>query len=398
MNDQNLKLRNCIVMMVFLVFIGFFGIAYIVVPDREYSELENRYLTTFPEFSWRRLLSGEFMSDFDSYTADQIYGKDLFVTGHVAYNRMLGIKEINGVLIGRDDYLIQDYQEPGDILDKNLQYIQGFAQEHPDITMTMLLAPNVNAVYPEELPAFAQTYPQDAVITQVENTLTTENMTVVDVTDALLQQKDRGVYYKTDHHWTTLGAFFAYKELCGTLDIPARHLDDYEKVTIETPFYGSLYSKAPVIGSEGDEISLYLNPTGQYQVTYVNEGKRSASMYEESYLTKKDKYAVFFGGNYALVTIENPTYRQNVPAGSGVQPETVDSEADQRDEVLIIKDSYANAIVPFLADHYRMIHMIDLRYYHEDLDEYIRDHHIQQIIFIHNVDFLSTDNSFVWLK
>ncbi|MBQ8983317.1 MAG: hypothetical protein IJ079_06980 [Lachnospiraceae bacterium] len=391
MENHKSKLYNFIIIMVFLTFIGFFGIAYIIVPDREYSELENRYLTTFPELSWERLMSGEFMSDFDSYTADQIYGKDLFVKGNVVYNRMLGIKEINGVLIGRDGYLIQDYQAPGSVLNQNLQSIQNFAEAHPEADMTLLLAPNVNEIYPEKLPTFAQTYPQSEVIARAEETLDAANLKVVDVTDILTDQKSRDMYYKTDHHWTTLGAFMAYKELCDASGRPSRHLDDYEMITLDTPFYGSLYSKAPVTESEGDEITFYRNPLGQYKVTYVNEGIVTDSMYDSQYLDRKDKYAVFFGGNYALITIENLVF-------DGLLATAEEESGTDSGEVLILKDSYANALIPFLADDYAKLHVIDLRYYHDDLGAYMEENHIRQVILIHNVDFLSTDNSFVWLE
>ena len=391
MKERNSNTHNIIIILVFVCFLGFFGIAYIVVPDREYSELENRYLTTFPELTAERLFNGEFMSDFDSYTADQIYGKDLFVKGNVAYNRMLGIKEINQVFIGKENYLIQDYQEPGDLLDENLASIEEFAEAHPELPIAVLLAPNANEIYPEMLPSFVKTYPQSRVMVRANAVLSADNLTFVDATGALAAKKDENMYYKTDHHWTTDGAYSAYQELCGAIGLTPKKLEEYERIEIQTPFYGSLYSKAPVTGNPGDHMTLYRSPDEGYRVTYVMEDRTEDSLYDESYLTKKDQYAVFFGGNYAYVKIENEKLQS---------ANIVDSEITgvKTGNVLVIKDSYANALIPFLADQYADIHMLDLRYYHDDISKLIEENEIGQVIFIHNVDFLSTDNSFVWLN
>lgn len=385
--------KNIIVIVVFVIFIAYFGLSYIIFPEREFSEMENRYLETFPEFSWENFINGDFSEDFESYTADQIFGKDLFVKGHVAYSRALGISEVNQVFFGKEGYLIQDYQEPDSVFSDNLNYILTFAQEHPEIDMTFLVAPNVNEIYPEYLPDFATTYPQSQVIAKMENTLApvledadqtdgksgeiTGNLTIVDVTDTLMEHKSEYIYYGTDHHWTSLGAFYAYKELCDALGIQANAIDTYEIQDIEEPFYGTLYSKAPAFRQEGDRVSLYINPEGEYQVDYINENRTADSMYDMDYAQQKDKYAIFFGGNYALTVIH--------------------SNSGNQEKVLIIKDSYANSVVPFLADHYNEIHMMDLRYYHGDVDAYVEDNHITKVIFIHNVDFLSTDNCFLWL-
>ncbi len=414
MQERNaLNLKNKIVILVFVIFIAFFGISYIMIPEREFSEMENRYLTTFPEFSRENFLSGDYTADFEAYTADQIVGKDVFVKGHVAYSRALGISEINQVYFGKEGYLIQDYQEPGAVLSDNLNYILAFAREHPNVELTFLIAPNVNEIYPEYLPDFATTYPQSQVIDTMEHALapvlkdadeagmastdltltdadkvsgneeagksseTVRNLTIVDVTDTLIEHKSDYIFYKTDHHWTTLGAYYAYEELCDALEIQAKSMDCYEIQSIEEPFYGTLYSKAPAFRQESDTVSLFVNPEGVYQVNYVNENKSADSMYNMDYAQQKDKYSIFFGGNYALTVIQ--------------------SNSENQEKVLIIKDSYANSVIPFLADNYSEIHMMDLRYYHNDVSAYIEEHDITKVIFIQNVDFLSTENCFLWL-
>ena len=142
---------------------------------------------------------------------------------------------------------------------------------------------------------------------------------------------------------------------------------------------------------------------------YVNENKMSDSLYDMSFAEKKDKYAIFFGGNYALIHIMGESGHKNSSDSESIETEAQElliSEGNVKSEsiettneesVLIIKDSYGNSVVPFLAEHYSNIYMMDLRYYHENVDEFIEAHNVSKIIFIHNVDFISTDNCFLWL-
>ena len=374
---QQDRTKNIIIVIFFLVFLGFFGLGYIVYPDRDFSEMENRYLEELPSFTWKDFLSGDFAERFEKYTADQIIGKDFFVKSQVAYKRVLGISEINQVYFAENGYLIQDYQEPGEVFSDNLEYICEFANENPEVDMTFLIIPNASEIYPEYLPEFAETYSQSEVIDTMKERLTKSNVKMVDATDTLLQHKDEDIYYKTDHHFTSLGAYYTYQTLCGEMGIQPHDKSFYGIENIEEPFLGSLYSKAPAFHQMSDCMELFKNNSGEYSVEYVNENRTEPSMYNMEYATRKDKYAVFFGGNYALTVIN--------------------SNSDNQEKILVIKDSYANSVVPFLADHYDEVHMMDLRYYHDDVNAYIEENDIQKVIFIHNVDFISTDNCFLWL-
>lgn len=369
-------MRNKIEILLFLIFIIFFGLGYVFFEQREFSEMENRYLTTRPEFTWKSFIEGDYTEEFEAYTADQIIGKDAFVQSNVAVNRMLGVSEINQVYIGKEGYLIQDYQEPGNILDENLAYLRAFANENPEVEMTFLVIPNVNEIYPEYLPQFAETYPQSDVIDEVQSALIPE-MTVIDGTKALQAHKDEELYYKTDHHWTSLGAYYVYESFCHALSMEATPLEEFEHLQVKEEFYGSLYSKVPMAGQESDVVDIYMNPNGVYTVTNVTEQKQMNSLLDMSYAVRKDKYSVFFGGNYPLLVIE--------------------SNSSNEEKVLIIKDSYANCMMPMLVDHYSEVHMMDLRYYHEDVGTYLQEQEITNVIFIHNVDYISTDNNFLWL-
>lgn len=369
-------MRNKVEIIVFIIFLSVFGFGYLFFKQREFSELENNYLSLCPKFTWESFLNGDFSEDFDEYTADQILGKDVFVKLNVAMNRSCGITEINDVYFGREGRLIQDYQAPGSVLDENLTYLRRFAEENSEIDMTMLVIPNANEIYPEELPAFAETCEQAGIISRIRSGLG-NSISVVDATDILMEHKEEVIYYKTDHHWTTLGAYYGYTALCQEMGLSASAMEEYDILTVSEPFYGSLYSKAPAFRQKNDELQLFYNADGKYEVEYPLESRTTDSMYNMEYVERKDKYAIFFGGNYPLTRIK--------------------SNSSNQEKVLIIKDSYANCLVPMLADNYSEIHMIDLRYYHEDVGEYLQENGIKTVIFIHNVDFISTDNNFLWL-
>ena len=113
---------------------------------------------------------------------------------------------------------------------------------------------------------------------------------------------------------------------------------------------------------------------------YVSENKFVYSMMEKSYLEKKDKYASFFGGNFA---------QMKITAKNSVSDE----------KILVLKDSYANSLIPFLADRFAEVYVIDLRYFHfEKVSDIIAENEIDRVLMVYNVDFLNEDRNFIWLE
>lgn len=369
-------MRNRISAMIFLIFILLFGVGFWVFPDREFSDLENRNLTMRPEFSVASLMSGEFTSTFESYMSDQLPGKDLFVQGKVDGMRLMGQKLQNGVFFGRDGYMIQQFTQPTDQLQKNLDAIKTFAQSISQ-PVTMLIAPNASEIYADKLPAMTTCYSQKKVIGQVVSQLS-DCMMIADPTELLAAHKEEEIYFRTDHHWTARGAYYGYQSLCEALQIEADPLSDYQEHQVSDAFYGSLYSKAPSIRVKPDTLTLYERPDGVYSVKYVQENETSDSLYVMDNLKKKDKYTVFLGGNHPYITI--------------------DSNAKSDERVLVVKDSYAHDLLPYLADTYAHLYVVDLRYFHQDIHTFMEENKIDRVIMIHNVDFLSTDVNFLWLN
>ena len=286
-------------------------------------------------------------------------------------------KENNGVFFGKDGFLIEPFEKPGDQFDKNMDYVKRFAAYAEGIQSYMLLAPTSIALYEDKLPLFAQTASErDAFETAKEELASV--MDVIDVYDTLKSHNNEQIYFKTDHHWTMRGAYLAYRELAKALGIKPYEKDDFRIETVSENFFGTLHSKTNTIGIEPDKIEVYLPKFDTTQTVTYEDGRQSDSLYEWGYLEKKDKYSLFLDGNHALVTIKT-----GVSNGR---------------KLAVVKDSYAHALIPFLANHFEEIHVLDLRYYHSDILTYMTEQNISEVLFLYNIANFAKDPNVIWLS
>lgn len=370
--------KNKIVVVVFLCFLGGVGVWNFLSEDRHFSEQENRILAQMPTFSMKRFFSGEFMEEFEAYITDQFSWKESWLTLKNATDKLLLKKEHNGVYFAQDDFLLERFEEPGEQLQKNIKSMSYFANKTKEMPISFLLIPTSVEIYQEKLPLYAHSFSQKQVIIQVEKELPT-SIQMIDVYNALRENKDKNLYFRTDHHWTMRGAYEAYVVTAKALGLTPYVLDDFVIETVSTSFLGTLYSKANAFGIKPDEIEVFY-PTFPvtYNVTY-DEGRSSVhSLYESSYLMKKDQYSFFLNGNHSLVKIQ--------------------SSIENGRRLLIIKDSYAHIFIPFLANHFEEIHVVDLRYFHTNLYTYIKENRISESLFLYNISNFSTDSNMVWLQ
>ena len=192
----------------------------------------------------------------------------------------------------------------------------------------------------------------------------------MDVTKTLKRHSSRYLYYKTDHHWTSLAAAYAYQEIAPVMNLYNPDLDSYTVYTVSDSFEGTLSSKA---GSHAarDTVEIYVPDTNiEYFVSYP-DGTDIRSFYNRNALNQKDHYTVFFGGNYSRLDIT--------------------ATADTGRNLLIFKDSYANCLVPFLYPYFDHITMIDPRYYYDNVDLAIRSENITDVLFLYNLDTFLAD-------
>lgn len=348
----------------------------IFTPNRNFSEKENRVLSSRPEMNLSQITSGRFGSKYETYVNDQFVLRDFWVTLKAGCDQIMGKVEENGVYLGKDGYLLESFHAPTqERLDSTLSAMTSFANNHPDLKQYALIVPNAVSILKDKLPAAAPQDSQNPYLDQVKSTLESNGITYIDVRDTLSKHKDEHVYYRTDHHWTTQGAYYAYLAAADTLDIDTSSIA-YEKVPVSASFQGTLSAKSGFRSNKKEELDVFL-PKGDdappHVVNYVDEQKKSASFYAAEQLKGRDKYAVFFDSNHAQVKISTPIQENRT--------------------LLVLKDSYANCFVPFLAPYYRTIIMVDPRYYYGNLEELIQVENIQEVLYLYNANTFFSDSS-----
>lgn len=377
-------MRNKMTAILFISYILVFSIGSLIVKDRSFSDMENRNLAQFPDAEAESIADGSFMEQFEEYMSDQIIFKDYLVRLKVGENRLLNQSLINGVYFAKNDMLIQDYVKPYNQLSKNIQYVNEFAKVNTDFTCTWFVVPNACYIYSDRLPEYASCYDQQEVMGYIIGNAN-DKIEVVDCTKELMAAKDEYIFYNTDHHWTMKGAYIGYSVLCDAMGLNRTPEDKYNVIVGNSDFLGTLYSNAPVFGQKKDEVLIYNNPDGKYQVEYVDDEVITNSLYNYDNLDIKDKYTVYLDGNHSLVKIKSNRSSESESLEDG-------------DKLLVVKDSYAHCVLPLLADNYSEIYVVDLRYYHQSVSELARENDITHILFINNIEFLSTDDNFLWLQ
>ncbi len=340
-------------------------------PARSFSERENRMLKTLPGFSLQALIDGSFADGVEDAFSDQFVGRDLWTSLNLMIKRITGQQENGGVYLGKNGqmYLIP---EPADEagMKRNLDAVNAFAEQFPEVRSCFCVVPNAVCVQPQNLPAGAPVPDQRALIDGIGGRLS-DRITFVDVCDCLAQHSEEYLYYRTDHHWTSLGARTAFAKISEAMGIEGEM--QYKTQTVPDAFYGTLSSKSGSRGAK-DAVELYLPETDViYYVSYNDGSEKASSMYVPDAMSSGDQYAVFFGGNHPRVDLV--------------------TTADTGRKLLVFKDSYFNCLAQFLWPHFDSIIVIDPRYYYESAADIIRQEGITDVLYLYNADTFGTDHS-----
>lgn len=348
----------------------------ILLPDKKFSEKENRNLAQRPAFSVTALKSGEYTSDMNTYIADQFPLRNLWIRLRAVCETAIGHYYINGVYRGDNGFLFEDITvQDGEELAARLAEVNKFAETVNTIPSYMMIVPNAASVMRDSLQENTPLADQDSYLDEYYGGLSTK-IHKIDVRETFKQKYGEGMqlYYRTDHHWTTDGAYEAFKCAAEQLGLDAAAVE-FKKYTVTDDFSGTLESKSG-FDTADDTINVYI-PQGEKDVTYIVENvsssEKSASLYVPEKLDSADKYAVFLGGNYPLLHIT--------------------SMAGTDRKLLIFKDSYANSFVQFLIPYYSEIFMVDPRYYTDDIYSLINENGIDQILFLYNANTFADDSS-----
>lgn len=368
---ENARRLSVIVIPGFLILMF---IVNILSPSAKISEMENRALAQFPEFSLSSLADGSFTKGFEDYISDQFIMRNGFVSAKRRIESLMGKSENHGILIGEDGYLIENSADLSyENVPSNLKAIEDLASVgRYDIKFAVV--PTAYEIMNDKLPANSYTEVYDELLGRIKNTLKSENIKVADVRPVLRDNKDKDLYYRTDHHQSAHGSYYLYTALADILGYEAYGIDKFKVEKKADGFYGTTWSNSGFAPTKADSIYKYsFDGNYSYSVDFPSENKKMKSLYNDDKLKTKDKYSYYLDGNHGITEIKS-----SCPSGK---------------RLAVIKDSFAHSLVPFLANHYSRIYMVDLRYFNGDIFEYLYNSDVKDVLVLYNQNTFMTDTN-----
>ena len=370
---------------VVLLFIGIIVVmqaAFWLLPRRSFSENEKRVLSEAPQIDAAGIADGSVFRSIESYLSDHFPGRELWVGANTYLENAEGRGATEDIVRGTDGWLFTaPVSDDRETLWDNMQAITTFAEKQ-SVPVSMMAVPSAGAVVSDKLPALHMPY-SDADLLEEARRIAGNTLHWVDLyTDFCSAEQPERLYYRTDHHWTSEGAYRAYCLLMEELGQSSVPRDDFTVEQI-SGFYGTSYSKSGLWLTEPDTLELWTDSDIQ-AVTPVYDANRAdpvtrEGMFFREYLEDADKYPVFLGGNHARVHIE--------------------TNADSGKRLLVIKDSYAHALAPFLVEEYSTIDLIDLRYFKQQpISSWLEENPADEILLVYGLSSLAEDKNLQWLE
>lgn len=357
----------------FCLFLGGLLVWHVLLPDRDRSEVENRTLAQKPEFSWAALKDGSYTAAVEEYFADQFPLRDEWTGLKARAEQLIGKHLFNGVYLCGDT-LISKVEAPSDGLEeKNLGYVAQLADK-TEAPVYLGLIPSAAEVWSDLLPEGAENFDQAAYLDRAAEL----GLPMVDFLGALETHAGESVFYRTDHHWTTLGAFYGANALLEAMGKEPLSQGDFAPETVTEDFNGTLYSTSGVHWLTPDTMEFWVEDAGLEITSWRTGAPEPGVLYDRSYLEQKDKYSAFLGGNQPLCVIRN-----EAAAGQG--------------KLLLIRDSYSDALAPFLVQRFEEVHLLDARYYRAPASAYAADNGIDAVAVVYSVPNFITDRNLVLL-
>ena len=353
--------------LVFLLFLALGLVLLIALPRRTFSEQENRVLAQPPRFRVSDLASGAFTQGVEDCITDQFPLRDSWISLKSRTERALGKTENNNVFFCREDTLITRFPQPEESAAASAVRAVNALAEGTKARVFLALIPSSAAVWSDRLPAHANTADQEALIRRIYGEAACP---AADVLSALTEHRDEEIYYRTDHHWTTLGAYYGYAASARAMGLTPAPKESFQPATVTEAFYGTVYSSSGVRWVKPDSISRWVEPEGV--TVYRDDGEEPSPVYAEEKLAVKDKYAYFFGGNTPRMVIET---------------------GQTGGRLLVLRDSYSDCELPFFFSHYSEIHVLDLRYYRQSVSAYALEGGFDAILVTYSLADFVTDTS-----
>ena len=360
-------MRNKVISLLFCLILIAGVAAHFLTPDRYYSENEKRTLKQLPKLSWQEIRSGKFGDEIESYLQDQFPARDSWVTVKTVTEKLSGKKESGNVYFADDGYLIEIHKEFSESqITANVEALMRLqeALSEKGIPLRVMLVPTAGGILTDKLPRFAPNADQQEVLDDARE----KGLNLVDVTAALQEHRDEYIFYKTDHHWTSLGAYYAYAAWMRKRGVTPEPVSAWKKETLCDHFRGTAYAKVNDPFAAYDVIDAYYK-TEHHRVDYNNGNYVTDTIYERKYLNGADQYATFLNSNQAVTVVSGD--------GTG--------------RCLILKDSYANCFAQFCIDDFEETHLIDLRFFRGSVRGYIEENGIDEVLVLYNIPNFAED-------
>ncbi len=390
------------------------------------SESEKRVLTDFPEFTFQSFADGTYFAGIDTWFSDTFPMRDKFTLCNEKIKRLYGFRKsmIHGEVVAGDEIPEYDYPDSTSQKDEeqtdNSDYIEeetteaaepaqqgekfgsvyvledsayayySFLKDNSDRytelvnslskmlegqsdLYNMIVPTSIDIVLDGNIRRGLTSSDQYAAIMYMQSRMNS-SVKKVNVYSALKARKDEYIYFRTDHHWTALGAYYAYCEFVKSMGLEPNTLDSYECINMGQ-FNGSFCSQTGVasLKNNPDNVVAY-KPISTNSMKFLKKG----AMINYNIITdvsdwnKSSKYSAFIGGDNPYSQIHNP-------------------ERTDGSSCVVIKESFGNAFVPFIADHFQDIYVIDYRYYSGTISDLVKEKDIGTVLLLNNVAATSTD-------
>ena len=359
----------------FCFFIGAMLLYYIVAPDKDISEGENRPLQKRPSFSLSSFADGSFMDSIVIWLSAQFPLRDKAVSFKTLLDRTLGKKEQNGVYFGKNGFLFEkgsEYDE--ERVSKTTSSMKKFMKKYGIENSAVIISPNSSEILSDYLPEFVKEESQKEMLSEIRRKLKKGGASWIDCHKILSSEENKEeLFFRTDHHWTVRAAYEVFKSLKDKWELDEKGVK-FKFHTVTDEFQGTLASSS---GTEAitDKIEICMPEKKDlsYVAVWESQALRKATLFDKAKLSSKNKYEVFLGGNFDKIEIS--------------------TNNDNMKSLLIFKDSYANSMIPMLVPYFSKIVIVDPRYYSDDIDNLIADNDFTHLLFLYNVNTFLEDTS-----
>ena len=308
--------------------------------------------------------------------AGRTFFKETVKDTQAKLDTVLGRRDVNGVYRGKNQYLLADINKLDEKkVQANVDAITALAEDYSDVPMYMALIPDAANVWADKLPSYAPVEDQTVQIAQIQSMLG-DSVNWIDAQGVLNANKDKKIYYHTDSRWTTLGASLVWQQIASDLGLDTSKAPALKPYVVTGDFSGNLSRTSGFESGYREPIYAYLTENAsdntQMVASYGSEGIKTAELYDRTKLDEPDAYEVFLGGDYDKIDIR--------------------TTADSTDRLLLVKDSFADCMIPFLIPYYREIIVVDADYYQKHVSDLLDKNKITSVLFLYDCNHFVQDD------